>query len=185
MSDQTSELVQIWNALLVGTQSLQLLGETLSSLVRISVTTLLLVLFEETLLLQKWVWDELVGQEFIESVELLDQELVECVDDSAHHTNSMSLDRIKHLVSTNSFYLSGLLCRLYEYLSMDIIVILGHEFSELSQQLHNINTLLKLLGRKMRRDEVHLQLLFSEHTHMLVCLEIMRSESRHLIEDTA
>ena len=97
----------------------------------------------------------------------------------------MSLDRIKHLVSTNSFYLSGLLCRLYEYLSMDIIVILGHELSELSQQLHNINTLLKLLRRKMRRYQVHLKLLFGKYTHMLVRLEVMRRQSRHLIEDTA
>jgi|TARA_B110000285_G_scaffold224267_1_gene280892 hypothetical protein len=68
---------------------------------------------------------------------------------------------------------------------MDVVVVLGHELSELSEQLHNINTLLKLLGWKMRRHEVHLELLFGEYTHMLVCLEVMRRESRHLIEDTA
>jgi hypothetical protein len=171
--------------LLVGTQPLDRFGQLLSSLVRIFVPTLLLVLSEETLLLQERVGDELVAQELVEDVELLDQELVECVDDCAHHTDSVSLDGIKHLVGTNCFDLSGLLCRLDEDLSMDVVVVLGHELSELSEQLHNINTLLKLLGWKMRRHEVHLELLFGEYTHMLVCLEVMRRESRHLIEDTA
>lgn len=146
---------------------------------------LFLVLSEETLLLQERVGDELIEQELVEDVELLDEELVECVDDCTHHTDSVSLDGIKHLVGSNCFNLSGLLCRLYEDLSMDVVVILGYELSELSQQLHNINTLLKLLRWKMRWDEVHLELLFGKYTHMLICLEIMWRKSRHLIEDTA
>jgi len=67
---------------------------------------------------------------------------------------------------------------------VDVVVILRNKLAELSQQLHDVNTLLKLLGWKMRRYEVHLKLLFGEYTHMLVCLEVMRRQSRHLIEDT-
>jgi len=171
--------------LLVGTQPLDGFGEVLSSLIRILVLALFLVLSEETLLLHKRVVDELVEQELVEDVQLLDQELVKRVDDCAHHTDTVSLNRIKHLVGTNCFDLSGLLCRLNEDLSMDVVVILGNELSEFSQQLHNINTLLKLLGWKMRWNEVHLELLFGKYTHMLVCLEVVRRESRHLIEDTA
>ena len=146
---------------------------------------LFFVLPEETLLLHQRVVDELVKQELVEDVQFLDQELVESVDDCAHHTDSVGLNRIQHLVGTNCFDLSGLLCRLHEDLSMDIVVILGYELSQFSQQLHNINTLLQLLGWKMRWNEVHLELFFGKYTHMLVCLEVMRRESRHLIEDTA
>ena len=103
----------------------------------------------------------------------------------AHHTDSVSLDGIKHLIGSNRFYLPGLLGRLNEDLSMDVVVILRYELSELSEQLHNVDTLLKLLGWQMRRYEVHLELLFGKYTHMLVCLEVMRRKSRHLIEDTA
>ena len=53
---------------------------------------LLLILSEETLLLHKRVVDELIKQELVEDVELLDQELVECVDDCTHYTNTVSLD---------------------------------------------------------------------------------------------
>lgn len=85
---------------------------------------LFLVLSEETLLLHQRVVDELVEQELVEDVELLDQELVELVDDCAHDTDTVSLYGIKHLVGTNCFDLSGLLCCLHEYLSMDVVVIL-------------------------------------------------------------
>jgi hypothetical protein len=171
--------------LLVGTQPLDSFGEVLRSLIRIFVPALFLVLPEETLFLHERVVDELVKQEFVEDVELLDQELVESVDDCSHHTDTVSLDGVKHLVCTNCFDLPGLLGRLHKDLRVNVVVILGHELSELSQQLHNIDTLLKLLGWKMRRYEVHLELLFGEYTHMLVCLEVMRRKSRHLIEDTA
>ena len=78
--------------MLVGTQPLDSFGEVLRSLIRILVPALFLVLSEETLLLHKRVVDELVKQEFVEDVELLDQELVEGVDDGSHHTDTVSLD---------------------------------------------------------------------------------------------
>lgn len=184
MRDQLSELIQIRDALLVGTQSLDGLREGLCSLIRIFVTALLLVLSEETLFLHQRVVDELIEQEFIEDVQLLDQELVESVDDGSHHTDSVSLDGVEHLVGADGFDLSSFLGRLHKDLSVDVVVILRDELAQLSQQLHNINTLLKLLGRKMRRHEVHLKLFFGKYTHMLVCLEVMRRQSRHLIEDT-
>lgn len=131
--------------MLVGTQPLNSLGEVLSSLIWILMLALFLVLSEETLFLHKRVVDELVEQELVKDIQLLYQELVECVDDCAHYPNTVSLDRIKHLVGANCFDLSGLLCRLDKDLSMDVVVVLGNKFSKFSQQLHNINTLLKLL----------------------------------------
>jgi len=37
----------------------------------------------------------------------------------------------------------------------------------------------------MRWNEVHLELLFDENSHMLVRLEIMRRQGRHLVKDSA
>jgi len=68
--------------------------------------------------------NKLITQEFVEYVELFDQELVESVDDSSHNTNSMCFDRVKHLVDANSLDLLSFNGCFDEDLSVDVIIVL-------------------------------------------------------------
>jgi len=63
------------------------------------------------------------------------QELVKSVNDSAHHTDSMGLNRVQHLIHANSFDLLGLSGSFNEHLSVQVVVILGHKFAEISEKL--------------------------------------------------
>ena len=73
--------------------------------------------------------DELIVQELIEDVELLHQELVEGINDCTHYSNSMCLDRVKHLVDSNSLDLLGFCRDLDEHLGVDIIGVLTDKLS--------------------------------------------------------
>jgi hypothetical protein len=67
--------------------------------------------------------DELIVQEFVEPIQLFDQELVEILDDSSHHSDTVCLDRVKHLVDSDRLDLLGLNCRFDEDSSVDVVVV--------------------------------------------------------------
>ena len=71
-----------------------LMKSALSSLVWVLVLELLLVFLVEPLLLHQRVVDELIVQEFVEPIQLFYQELVEILDDSSHHSDTVCLDRV-------------------------------------------------------------------------------------------
>ena len=79
--------------------------------------------------------DKLIVQELIEDVKLLHQELVEGINYCTHNSNSMSLDRVKHLVDSDCLDLLGLCRDLNENLGVDIIGVLTNKLSQVSQQL--------------------------------------------------
>jgi hypothetical protein len=79
--------------------------------------------------------DELIVEELIENIQLFNQKLVEGVDDCTHHSDSMGLDGVQHLVDTYRLDLLGLGRDLYENLCVNIVAVLAHEFAEVSQQL--------------------------------------------------
>jgi hypothetical protein len=76
--------------------------------------------------------DELIIQEFVENIELFDQKLVESVNDSAHHSDSMGLNRVKHLIYANCLDLLSLGCSLNENLGVQVIIIFGDKLAEIS-----------------------------------------------------
>ena len=92
MSNKLPELIKVAHSSLGISQPLDVSGNLLGPLVRVEISKLLLVLSVVPLLLHEWVVDELVIQELIKNIELLHQELVECVNDCSHHTDSMSLN---------------------------------------------------------------------------------------------
>ena len=124
VSDELAELVKVRHAAFSGAQSFDVPGNSLSALVRIHITQALLVLAIEALLLQKRIMNELVVQEFVEDVQLLDEEFVERVDYGTHDTDAVSLDGVEHLVDANSLDLFGLYSRLDERLRVQIVVVL-------------------------------------------------------------
>ena len=77
--------------------------------------------------------DELVIQELIEDIQLLNQELVECINDCSHHTDSMSLNWIEHLIYSNSLYLLSLGSNLNENLGVDIVTVFANKLTQVSQ----------------------------------------------------
>jgi len=68
--------------------------------------------------------NKLIIQEFIEHVKLLDQVFVKSVDYSSHNSDSMCLDRVKHLINSNCLYLFSLHRGLNEDLGVDVVVVL-------------------------------------------------------------
>lgn len=97
----------------------------------------------------------------------------------------MSLDRMKHLVNSDSFYLLGLCCDFNKHLGVNVIAVLAHKLSQVPQQLKDIDALLKLLSRQMALYDVHLELFLRQDSHVLIGLEVMGSQSRHLVENLA
>ena len=183
MSNKLPELIKVAHSSLGISQSLDVSGNLLSPLVRVEISKLLLVLSVVPLLLHEWVMDELVIQELIKDIELLYQELVECVNDCSHHTDSMSLDRVEHLIYSYRLYLFCLSCDLNEHLGMDVVTVFTHKLTQVSQELKDIDSLLKLLSWQMTLNDIHLELLFCENSHVLIGLEIVRCQCRHLVED--
>ena len=92
MSNKLPELIKVAYSSLCISQPLDVSGNLLSPLVGVKISKLLLVLSVVPLLLHERVMDELVIQELIKDIELLHQDLVECVNDCSHHTDSMSLN---------------------------------------------------------------------------------------------
>lgn len=74
--------------------------------------------------MHEWLSDEVIIEELVEYIQLLDQELVECVDDSAHHTDTVSFDRVVHLIYSDGFDLFCLQGCLYENLRVEVVVVL-------------------------------------------------------------
>ena len=91
--------------------------------------------------------DEFIIQELVEDVKLLDEELIEGVNNGSHNTDSMSFDRVQHLIHANGWDLFGINCSFHEDLSMKIVVIFGYKLIELTKKLEDINTLFELLRR--------------------------------------
>jgi hypothetical protein len=71
--------------------------------------------------------DELIVEELIENIQLVDQEDVEGVDNCAHDTHTVSLDGIEHLLDANRLDLLCLSCCFYEYLRVQVVIVLGYE----------------------------------------------------------
>lgn len=99
-----------------------------------------------SVLLHEWLPDEIVIQELIEDIELLNEELIESVDNCAHDTNTMSLDRVVHLVDTNGLDLLGFKGGFDEDLGVKVVVVLWDELAKVSQKLKDIDTLFEGLG---------------------------------------
>jgi len=57
---------------------------------------------------------------------------------------------------------------LHEHLGVDIVVILRNKLSKLSQKLHDVDSLLQLLGRQMGSDNVNSKLFFRKNSHVLI-----------------
>jgi len=129
--------------------------------------------------------DKLVVEKLVEQVELFDQELVEGVDDGGHHAGTVGLDRIEHLLDPDGLDLLGLLGGLDERLSVDIVVVLAHVLRQLSQQAQDVDALLQALARQVRRNYVNLQFVLRQDTHVLVGLEVVRGNRRHLVKNAA
>lgn len=79
--------------------------------------------------------DELIIQKLIKNVQFLHQKFVESIDYSSHHTNTMSFDRVEHLIHSNRFYLLCFSSCLYENLGMKIVIIFRNKFTKVSEQL--------------------------------------------------
>jgi hypothetical protein len=79
--------------------------------------------------------DEFVIQELVEDIELLDQKLVESINDCPHYTDSMSLNRVEHLVYSYRLYLLSLSCDLNEDLGVDVVTVFAHKLTQVSQEL--------------------------------------------------
>ena len=74
-------------------------------------------------------------------------------------------------------------CDLNEHLGMDVVTVFTHKLTQVSQELKDIDSLLKLLSWQMTLNDIHLELLFCENSHVLIGLEIVRCQRRHLVED--
>ena len=59
----------------------------------------------------------------------------------------MGLDGEEHLLDADGLDLLGLYGRLDEHLGVDVVVVLRNKVAHVSQEEHNIDTLLKLLCR--------------------------------------
>ena len=81
----------------------------------------------------KRVVHQLVIKELIEDVELLNQELVKSVDNGTHDTYSVGLNRVKHLINTNSLDLLSFHGGLNKGLSVQIIIIFRNKLRNVSQ----------------------------------------------------
>ena len=68
---------------------------------------------------------------------------------------------------------------------MEIVVIFSDIIFGLSQQNHDINTLVKLGTWQMRSKYLNSKPLVSKCSYVLIGLEIVRTYSRHFIEDVA
>ncbi len=66
-------------------------------------------------------------------------------------------------------------CLLNEHLLMQVVMILTNIFLSLSQEYHNINTLIKLGTRQMGSEDFQTQSIVSKSPNMLVSPEIMRT----------
>ena len=94
MGYQLSEFVQVAHSALSVSKPPYLPSDVLSPLVRVVVVQFLFILFIVPLLLHQRIMDELIIQELIEYIQLFYQEFVESVNDCAHHTDAMGLDRV-------------------------------------------------------------------------------------------
>ena len=135
MGNKLSELIEVASATFGGTKPLDVSGDIFCSFIRIVVVKFLLILLIEALLLHQWIMNELIVQEFIENVKLFHQEFVESVDDGAHHTDSVGLDGVEHLVDSDCFNLFCFGCCLNENLCVQIIIVFGNKFAQVSEQL--------------------------------------------------
>lgn len=79
--------------------------------------------------------NELIIQEFVEDIQLLDQELIEGIDDCAHNTNTVGFYTIEHLIYSNGLDLPRFLCGFYKMLGVDIVIIFRYEFAKLTKHL--------------------------------------------------
>lgn len=133
LSDELSKLVYIVSAILGCAQPLDVLEHLLRSLVWVHVLKLVLIFSVESLLLHEWVVDELIVEELIENIQLVDQEDVEGVDNCAHDSHTVSLDGIEHLLDANRLDLLRLSCCFYEYLRVQVVIVLGYELLKIPQ----------------------------------------------------
>ena len=100
--DQLPESVQVCHTLSSRSESLDITIHGFCSLVWVHVAEFVFLFSPIPVLLHEWLSDEVVIKELVEYVQFLDQELVECVNDCAHYTDSMSFDRVVHLIYSDS-----------------------------------------------------------------------------------
>lgn len=122
-SYQLTEPIQICYSFASSAKSLDVAVHVLSPFIWIHVSQLVLLLSPVTVFLHQWLSDEVIVKELVEHIQLLYQELVEGVNHCAHHANSMCLDRVVHLIYSDSLYLFGLQSSLYEHLRMQIVIV--------------------------------------------------------------
>ena len=137
----------------------------------------------ETLLSQQVAVNDVIEEELREYGELLDQELVDLIDDSAKDTDTMCLYGGKELANRDGLDLLGVLGDLNKHVGMQVVVVLRDILVDVSEEEQDVHTLLQGLTREVRGHNVHSEFLFGQDPHVLVGLPIMRGESCHLIED--
>lgn len=135
MSDQLPKLIKIRDSTLRRSQSLYGLRQLLSPLIRILIIDLFLILLEKPLFLHKRVVNELIIQEFVEDIQLFDQELIEGVDDCTHDTDTVGFYTIEHLINANGLDLSRFLRSFHKMLRVYIVIIFRYELAKLTKHL--------------------------------------------------
>jgi len=90
---------------------------------------------------------------------------------------------VDHLLHTDCLKLLGLSCPLVEDLRVQIIMVVNDVLFSLTQQHHNIDALLNLLGREMGFQHIDVKFVLAENSDMLVGSVVVRPERIHFIED--
>ena len=98
---------------------------------------------------------------------------------------AVGADTVKHLVHTYSLDLFGLSRPLNKDLGMKVVVVSRNVLVCLTQQQHDVKTLLELLRWKMALQNVEAKFVKTQHTHVLVCFAVMGGHSRQFIENVA
>jgi len=97
----------------------------------------------------------------------------------------MGADAIQHLVHSYSLYLFRLRSPFDEDLGMKVIVVTFNILVCLSEQQHDVKTLLELLRWEVAWQNVKTKFIETQHAHMLISFGVMRRHGRHLIKNMA
>jgi len=161
-----------------------LLRELIRSSERVLAIELVLVTVKDFGFALKQILDLFIEQEsFTEILDLLPDEFVKLVHNIGQDTNTVLTDVVDHLLDTDGLQLLRVCGTLMENLSVQVVMVVLDVPLCFSQQKHDINTLLNLLWWEMRSQYTNVQLVFTEHTDVLISSVIVGPECIHLVEN--
>ena len=95
----------------------------------------------------------------------------------------MRLDRVEYLVHRDCLDLLSVFGDFNEDVGVKVVIIVGYILPKVSKKVQDIHALLKCLRWQVRRDDINVELVLCQDTHMLVGLPVVRRQSCHFIED--